>query len=93
MNGKKARRFRAAARSITQGKPDVAYITEGRKVKRKDGTTANLPGTVRLHPECTRKVYKEMKQGKREVLFLSDEKIAEFIAQQQAGGTHVTIQN
>ena len=78
MNGKLAKRMRAAARSITEGKPDVAYVLQKHRVKGvdKDGNEREyMTGQVRLHPECTRRVYKDMKQGKRSFSYLTDKDI------------------
>lgn len=74
MNGKKAKRFRAAARTITTAHPGTEYVIH------------NKTRQIMLHPECTRKFYKEMKQGKRAAFFISDAAIAQFIQQQQAQG-------
>lgn len=71
MNGKKAKRLRAAARSIQTDQPWLAYV--GRKSEK---------GRIQLllHPHCGRKFYKEMKQGKRAVRFISDAQMAAMLA-------------
>lgn len=71
MNGKKAKRMRAAARSIQTDQPWLAYV--GRK-----DTKGNVQ--LLLHPHCGRKFYKEMKQGKRGFAFISDAQMARIIA-------------
>jgi len=55
MNGKKAKRLRRAAEQDTIGAPSVRYLQN-----KKSSQTI-------LHPDCTRRVYKDYKQGKRHV--------------------------
>jgi len=47
----KAKRLRRDARDGTVGKPHARYVQHIKT------------GTVRLHPECTKSVYRELKKG------------------------------
>jgi len=48
MRGKVAKGIRRISESFTQGKPQTAYVKAG-------------DGSIRLHPECTRALYKALK--------------------------------
>lgn len=78
MNGKKAKRMRAAARSIETTQPWVSYIGVPH-TKTVNGKTVRAT-QVKLHPHCGRKFYKEMKQGKRAFRFVTDAEMARIIA-------------
>lgn len=83
MNGKKAKRMRAAARSIQTDQPWVSYIGQKHTVNK--GKRSYTSTQIRLHPHCGRKFYKEMKQGKRAFMFLSDKDIQRLIASGKMG--------
>lgn len=78
MNGKKAKRMRAAARSIQTDQPWASYI--GVPHTKKVGEKTIRATQVKLHPHCGRKFYKEMKQGKRFFKFITDAEMARMLA-------------
>ena len=72
MNGKKAKRLKGFAQTLTVGMPNASYV-EGRPkvsvpIMSAAGVVVNyntIPGIpTTLHPDCTRKVYKQLKRIK-----------------------------
>jgi len=63
MNAKQAKKLRRAAELMTEGKPGVVYRKATMtKLDKNTNQPVVVTGTITLHPECTRAVYKDMKK-------------------------------
>ncbi|MDB4278421.1 hypothetical protein N9917_02325 [Deltaproteobacteria bacterium] len=72
MRGTVAKRIRRLAESSTIGLPGVAYEADYKTTKNYAGFDGNLAAsrqchTIILAKECTRKLYQELKKGKRAI--------------------------